>query len=820
MKFFLTLSLLLNCFVLTYSSHAQILAWDLDGNTGGEATVSPTTTDPNLGATVLSRGPGIAPSTALNNAFGASGYNLNFNLATAFANQDYIEFQVAPDAGYQMSLSTLDANFVRVFGAPLLHVWMYTLDGVIFTVFDSSFFNLNTTNAIDGAARPQIDLSGIADLQNQGQTVTFRLYGVFSFNSASAFGIGRLPGNDLSIGGTVMPVPACSNGVTTWDGIAWDNGLPDATLEAVIAGNYNTLINGNINACSLTVNSGAELIVDNATFVEIENDVTIDGILDVETQGNFIQNETDGVFTDNGGSSVTKLTALKGDWFYYTYWGSPVQGATIGNVFFDVDGDRRFRFNASNYLDANNDDIDDDNNAWQFALAGETMVPGVGYATTSGRLGFYPSIRTYTFTGPFNTGDIDTPIVHTPANAGESWNFISNPYPSAIDFDAFYAANSALIEGVAYFWSQATPPDVSNPGNQGRNFSQNDYASYNIGTGGIMGASGVMPTNFISSAQGFFVEGLSNGNVTFTNAMRASGIATNTLFFKTQQNTKDNQSGLEFLNGLKLSETDDMDAVNAAIAKNVNLPFTINSEEDIRPTIAENKIWINLTTNNGVFNQVLIGYVNGATNNDDGAAYDAERIVNQDFNSVLYSQIENSDEKYAIQGKAVDAIGTNERIKLGFATRITAPETRYKLSVAQLEGPFLNDNAIYLKDNLLGIIHNLSNQDYEFTSHTGEFNERFEVVFNATVLSSTDETLANNTLKITQTTADNFLFSVGHSHFKSITILNLLGKKVYELKGDGTRALNATMHNLTSNIYIAKVELDNGVVLNKKFVVN
>jgi len=91
---------------------------------------------------------------------------------------------------------------------------------------------------------------------------------------------------------------------------------------------------------------------------------------------------------------------------------------------------------------------------------------------------------------------------------------------------------------------------------------------------------------------------------------------------------------------------------------------------------------------------------------DDGLFYDAPRLSIQDLPSDLYTTIDNSNKTFAIQGKASYRLNDAETIKLGFSTNIDVA-TLYTLSIAQLQGNFLNDNAIYLKDNMTGKVHTL-----------------------------------------------------------------------------------------------------------------
>src|SRR5690606_15004872 len=95
-----------------------------------------------------------------------------------------------------------------------------------------------------------------------------------------------------------------------------------------------------------------------------------------------------------------------------------------------------------------------------------------------------------------------------------------------------------VIGSVIYLWTQATTPEANNNGTETYNFNSDDYAFINAGSGEIAGGSSVIPSRFIPSGQGFFVQGLENDDVIFTNSMRMADNSSNNSFFR-QQNTLD-----------------------------------------------------------------------------------------------------------------------------------------------------------------------------------------------------------------------------------------------------------------------------------------
>lgn len=754
--------------------YGQIVAWDMQGNAGNEVTFDATTLDANLNTSTLSRGSGINPRI-LSNGFSSSAFTNGGTQTDAITNSDYLEFQISASTPYEVSLSTINSTFYRSSTGPNTFLWTYSLDGITFIDIGSSFTYTGAGGG--GAAQPVINLSAIPDLQNVlfGTTITLRLYAWGATSGSGTFAIGRTSGDNLRIGGSVVLSP-CPGGVTVWDGTAWDNGIPNSTTKAVIDGDYTANAANSFTACGLTINAGNTVTVSNG-YIEVENDVVVDGDLIVNTTGNFVQNDNGGTFTLNAGgvARVNKTTSPKAQWYYYTYWSSPVVGETVGDAFPNAPADRRFWFNAGNFVDTDGDDIDDNADDWQYALATDVMTPGRGYAATESRFHISGATGIADFEGQFNTGDVPVTIAVNAANTGVNWNFIGNPYPSAIDFDAFQAANSSIIGGAAYFWSQASPPSELNVGNEGLNFNLNDYAIYTVGSGGTAGGvSGKVPNGFVASCQGFFVPAITNGAATFTNAMRMADDTSNDQFFKNSRTKKSNTESIK------------------------------------------NRLWLNLTSGNGVFNQVLVAYVDGATNNNDGMYYDAPKFLAQDYAAAFYTLSGSDNTKYAIQGKSINSINQSEIIKLGLSTNIEVA-TIYKISIAELQGDFLSSNTVYLKDNLTNTVHNLSGNDYSFTSEVGEFNERFEVAFSATALSNDEFTLNANDIKIVQLDDNNVQFSSETSTFKSIVVFDLLGRSLYHLNGQNSKE-TYNLSTLKNSVYIANIELENGATVSKKFI--
>ena len=596
---------------------------------------------------------------------------------------------------------------------------------------------------------------------------------------------------------------------TSWNGTAWNNGLPASTSSAVINGDYDTSINGSFSACSLIVNTTNKLTVGDNSYIEIANDIVNNGEIVVKDQGSVVQINDTATYNDSGSTAtnptiVEKLTAPLNNWYEYTYWSSPVENAAIGTALSQANAGRRFWFEAANYVDTyyedNNDNtqtygpavdgVDDNNDIWQLAGATDIMTPGIGYIAShsTSAMGTPGDEYLYDFRGALNTGDVTVAVERNDTELLDfNWNLIGNPYASAISVDDFFddnvfgTATNGRIESEIYLWTHSTPPSAVTNGNETYNFNLLDYATINASgaiAGGDLNNDGTIdaldiPERFIPSCQSFFVKysqspASTTGNVVFKNSMRSTG--NNSQFFRKSNN---------------------------------NNP---------------NRLWLNLSSDFGVFNQSLIAYVDGASTGLDANRYDTKKIGLYKSSIGFYSIVEddNVTEKLCIQGKNPSDLSIDEVVKLGFKNGITVP-TIYTITIDKIEGEFLTNNTVYLKDNYLNTYTNLSTSDYSFTSEVGEFTDRFEIVFKVESLSTTDFEIIEGELTMVELQDGSIEFNTNsNTKLSSVTIYNTLGQRIYSNESLNNTLHNVTLNNLSSAMYVAEITLENDMKIVKK----
>lgn len=196
MKRFCTLLLVV---ISGFSLHAQttLLGWDFSGLNGNETTASATTTatgvETTLPSGIISRG---ADLSAANNANRFNAQSWATAAAVDLAGADYMVFSIVPDAGFSLTLTSIDFSWQRSGTGPQSVVFTSSLDGHA-TIIGSAFSSLGTTNNGLSLALPAGTFSNLTS------TVTFRAYG---FDAGATGGSGGFEsstaGDDLAIVGT------------------------------------------------------------------------------------------------------------------------------------------------------------------------------------------------------------------------------------------------------------------------------------------------------------------------------------------------------------------------------------------------------------------------------------------------------------------------------------------------------------------------------------------------------------------------------------------------------------------------------------------
>lgn len=254
--------------------------------------------------------------------------------------------------------------------------------------------------------------------------------------------------------------------------------------------------------------------------------------------------------------------------------------------------------------------------------------------------------------------------------------------------------------------------------------------------------------------------------------------------------------------------------VSGVFAQNTNaLPnsndvlLSFNNSKTSKPSVLEkHRLWLNMTNTGGAFKQLLIGYIEGATNgydgDFDGISLNANAFI--DFYSI------NSSRNLVIQGRALP-FNDSDAVPLGYRTIIAG---EFTISIDQADGK-LSGQPVYLEDKLTNTLHDLRQSGYTFTTAIGVFDSRF-------VLRYTNKTLANNgfeTVKdLVSVGIKNQIITINSTveNIDKIFIYDILGHQLSN--NENIRNKEFIIHNLPSaqQILLVRVFLENGKAITKK----
>jgi hypothetical protein len=544
------------------------------------------------------------------------------------------------------------------------------------------------------------------------------------------------------------------------------------------------------------------------TKIEVSHYLKLDGKIDLVGRSQLVQKLGSDLDVTSSGS-IERDQQGQANEYNYNYWASPVgtiNGAanntpfTVGSVLNDgtnpnspipinwiggYDSAPTAPISLARYWVYKFDNLSNNYSNWTQIY--ETGVLRAGKGFTLKGSGAATATQNLTFVGKPNNGTINNSV------GINQLLLTGNPYPSAIDADAFITDNinsiqgpdNNTIDGTLYFWEHYASNNTHNlAGYQG------GYAARNL-TGGLApSSSGVdfiskegspsrgIPNKFIPVGQGFFVIGSSTGgNVIFKNSQR----------------------GFE-------KETDANSNVLYKIATNKPSHWLDNTSDVIQKDDYK-RIRLGFNSQNDFHRQVLIGFMNEKATSEmdygyDGLSFDA-------FSNDMY--LLNGESQLIIQGEG----RFNEEASYPIGVRTDA-QGKISFVLDGLEN-FDDDQTIFIYDKLDDTYHNIKEGLYEVELTKGTFNDRFFLRFTAA-----DKTLGTDTFEIAHSVIvivnEKVTVKSSKEQIKSIDVFDLSGRKIGSYKKLNTAKFTLNHLNKNTMGLILKITLENDAMLSRKII--
>ena len=543
---------------------------------------------------------------------------------------------------------------------------------------------------------------------------------------------------------------------TTWNGSSWSNGVPSATKDAIIAGDYN--LPRSVGAVKITINSGVTYSIAEGYSLTVAGQFINNGTIVVNDGGVLIQ-RNGSTYSGSGNSIVKKIAKLKQK--DYNYWSAPVSGQNLYNFSVGTPTNFIFRYNEAND---------------RFGTAGlntlSVFEPGIGYAIR-GKDAYSPTVPTteiFNFVGTPNNGNISVTLQKSPGE-DKGYNLVGNPYPSNISFKtlASATANKNSIFNKQWLWSNLNQLKIQ----QGSAYAGNNYATYVGAVGGVgptyvsgnVEEVSLRPNEFTEVGQGFIVQAkYNNATLLFANSIRA-GLSAGSIFYNKNE----------------------------------------EEDEPQEPEEIVDRYWLKLISPDNIANNILIAHIAEATNNYN-EDYDAALFTMG--NDAFYSAVGTN--KLQIQARALP-ISDSDVIPLAYKT---SKAGNCIIALNDKDGVFKDSSkAIYLKDKVTGTVTNLQEGYYTFNSEvlTTPNDSRFEILYTNEVLAAGAVT-KEDLLVYKQNEA---LVIKNNFNISKAELYDASGKLIKSLSGNNTKEIKLSTIGFVKGVYILKITSEKGITTKK-----
>ncbi|EDP96500.1 hypothetical protein KAOT1_03787 [Kordia algicida OT-1] len=555
-----------------------------------------------------------------------------------------------------------------------------------------------------------------------------------------------------------------------WNGTSFFHGsgtanAPDDTdecLKFTVKSGATGTLTFDAHVREIEVESGGTITVSDGILLEVEDQVNINGVVDLLGEAQLIQNHTSA--TSNSGMGELRIRQQGTvNLHNYNYWSAPVNRSGSWQIGYLEDANGVINYTTafdanpatspitlSNHWLYDFNAVSGEYAGWNSLSTTDNITPGRGY-TMKGS-GVTATEQEYIFKGIPNDGNYSYTVV-----ANNDF-LIGNPYPSALDADQFINDNLSIIDGTLHFWEHFSSNNSHNLADY-----QGGYATYNL----MMGLPAIADDSGLTSGSGTSSKGTPTGN-----------IAVGQGFFV----TIDTAGSLVFNNGQR---TFAKESLNETVYYRNGQPENTATAIDDRT-----KIWFSFKEPADHVRVIGLGYDTNATLDYD-KGYDAKTYDDQ--RNELYWIL--NDEELSIL--ALPQFDTTQELPLGIKI---ADAGLYNFSIDEMEN-VPSDATVYLKDIRNDTYYNLSTSDATIWLDTGVDHMRFSIVFQESSTLAVDEEFLGDVFLVYDEVLNLLTIkNLQKNEIKQLSIYNTIGQLILD-KNKKNNSLQIDIGEFQNGVY-------------------
>ena len=177
------------------------------------------------------------------------------------------------------------------------------------------------------------------------------------------------------------------------------------------------------------------------------------------------------------------------------------------------------------------------------------------------------------------------------------------------------------------------------------------------------------------------------------------------------------------------------------------------------------------------------------------------------FLCILIYRVVLEDTLYKLEKPLTDSM----TVALGFSS-IIEEVTSYKISLSDFDGEAWLEATPYLVDNQAGVVTNLMEDSYSFTSDMGQYNDRFVKLFSRTDHWGLNRSLASSIAMYPNPASDVVTIASPTAAITLVEIRDIRGRLIQTQAVSGQRVAVLNVASLDSAIYLVTIATDKGSI--------